>query len=294
MKRSADVNTFSTKTTIKCAEYILKNTTDDVLYKTDFIDLISEHKGISKTSVDGTCFGNNINPTPNKIMGKPIFIENWVACKSSTGQLRFARKGTKYDTNRVKATYDTEGKRAARVAGAEKYLRKTRKKNPVIVTLAGEGGYDVIEYLKIKHGAEIHCVENNPLVYDKIQARKLNATTHLMDLCKFLENWDGRSIDLLNYDSPGYVCKSVLKTLEIVNRKKSAKIVCLTVQHLYGFRNHGSMTNYLKLQYGDYDDPTMEVFKQEWMQNYNIIEDFVYKRVDKPGHLMRTIIFRLK
>lgn len=289
-----DVKTSGELSTIEFAEAIFKYSTNDDFLKTEFITLISESKGMTKSSVDGTCFGGDITPPPNKIMGKAVFKNDWVMCKSSTGRVRFARIGTQKDKNRIVKTYDTPAKRKARQDGPEKCLRTFRKKHPVIITLAGECGHDVKGFLKISPGADIYNVESNPLVFDEITKLKLKITNYFGTLGNFIEDCPDKFADVINYDTHGYVCGELLKTLEIINRKKASKFVCLTIQHQKAFRNHGSVATYLRLQYGHCEDPILECFNQEFMQNYKIIKDFTYKREKGKAAVMRTLTFRLK
>lgn len=288
-----NVNALSKLPTIKCAEEIFKSTTDEHFLKADLIALVSEVKGMSKASVTGTCFGDDMTPPPHKIMGKPFFKKEWVTCKTSTGKIRFVRIGTSKDKNRSIKTYDTVAKQEARKNGAEKYLRKLRGKNPKILTLAGECGYDVKSYLKIKPGAEIHNVENNYNVYQKIIKKRLRLINYFGELGKYIEECPNKMFGLINYDTHGYIGKGVLETLEIINRKKAGKYVCLTIQHHKAFRNHGSVANYLRDKYGHYEDPVLECLKQESMQNYIIVDDFTYQREQAKGCTMRTLVFKL-
>ena len=58
------------------------------------------------------------------------------------------------------------------------------------------------------------------------------------------------------------------------------------------FRNHGDFAKWARKSFSKYDDPTLEWLKN-LMNNYQIIDEFVYNRDIKSGsRAMRVFLFR--
>lgn len=281
-------------TIVKCGISILENTTDDEILKSELVKLISEKTSKSGSSINGTLWGNDITPPPHKLMGHTTFIQSWIACKTSTGRGRIIRIGSKIHKNTkvIKNTYDTKEKQKARSRGIESYLKKYNGNNPIILTMAGSHGYDVKRFLKIKPGAIIYNAESNPTVFDTIKKQKLNMLNYYGDISKLVENTADQFFDMINFDTDGYVSQRSDKTLNIINKKRAGRIVCVTIQDLKRFRNHGEFADFLRKRYKS----TLDYLTHGPMTNYNIIDTYVYKRnPDDPGSKsMRVIVFEVK
>jgi len=298
LNSSFDARKLGKMSTVDCGIAILKHAINDEIPRAKLTELIAKKKKISPASVNGSLYGGNITPMPHKLMGSEEFKKNWVTCKSSTGQIRFVRKTSKKNKPKehVILSYDTEGKREARKNGVEKYLKKFKKSNPIVLTMAGPKALDVKSLLKIKPTTIIHNVDNNPAVLEASMKLKLPMLNYFGSISSLVENMPEEYYDIINYDSDGYLSDEMAKTLKIINRKRAAKYVCLTLQNLKNIRNHGKFANYLKEKYGRYDNPTLMYLYTEPMTNYEIVDDFTYNRNQDNimSKNMRTIVYKRK
>ncbi len=292
LKPNFKINNLKKLSTIGCAHVILENVVGDELSPIDLVNFIFTHTGMSKASINGTLWGNDMTPPPWKLMGTEEFKNGWFMAKTSTGQRRMIRLNSKTSYTPIVPSYNTSGKQKARSMGAEFYLKKFRKKNPKILTMASEFGYDVKGFLNIKPESIIYNVENNLNVLNTIMKQKLPIVTYYGSLFKMIENMPNEYFDIINYDSDGYVSDSMDKTLKLINQKRSAKYVCLTIQDHKSFRNHGTFADRCRKQYNS----VMEYLEQEPMTNYIIDKTFTYNR--KPqgekSARMRVVIYKLK
>jgi len=293
-----DAKKLAKMSTIECGVAILKYAVDDEIPKAKLTEFVANKKKISVASVNGTLYGGNITPMPHKLMGSKEFKKNWVTCKSSTGQVRFVRKTSKKNKpeEHVILSYDTEGKREARKNGVEKYLKKFKKTNPIILTMAGPEALDVKSLLNVKPNAIIHNVDNNPNVLEFSMKLGLPMLNYFGNISSLVENMPKEYYDIINYDSDGYLSNGMAETLKTINRKRAGKYVCLTLQNLKNIRNHGKFANYLREKYGKYDNPTLMYLYTEPMTNYEIVDAFTYNRNqdNMRSKSMRTIVYKRK
>lgn len=296
------ISTFNVKSLkklsiVKCATTILANTIDDEILLNELNTLIADKRGISKESVAGTLYGNDIFPPPWKLMGQEEINKKWVRVKTSIGGARIVRIGSiKHNPeDQLNSSYDTKGKQEARLEGPEWCLKKFRRKNPRILTLAGSEGYDVDRFLKIKPGAVIDNVEQNSNVFESIIKKDFPITNHFINMTKFLENCPGDSFELIFFDSDGYISEGLDKALKIINKKKPTKYLCLTIQNIEKFRNTGTFIKALRKRFKRCKRPTTAYLRSQIMSNYTIIKDFTYNRGQDGinNKSMRTIIFKL-
>lgn len=278
---------------VACGEEILANTTSNSFKQIELTKLVATKKNISIQSASGTLWGCNIYAPGHKLMGKKIFKDNWVIVR---GRIIKINSPEYNPMDVLKLSYDTEGKQLARAEGPEWCLRKLGK-NPVnVLTMAGAEGHDVKRFLEINPLVLIDNVEKNRNIFDAFTEKNLPINSHHVGMVPFLNDNIDKFFGLINFDSDGYVSKSLDNALKIIDDYQMAEFICLTIQNLKNFRNTGEFIIALRKKYAGYDDPTKEYIENDILFNYDIVKDFVYNREQEGTRSvdMWTIIFKLR
>lgn len=296
LKRTFNEDIQPSLSTVNCALDILNNTLDTEIAPYELNALVAKYKNISVASVRGSLWGGDLTPRPHKLMGTPVFKRGWFMGRHATGKKKLIKIGVKTTYLPIKPTYDTPEKQKARRRGGEACLKLCNTNKPKILTMASEHAHDVHGFLAVKPKSIVYNVENNPLVFAKVLKLDLPMTSRLCDISTIVEDMPDNFFDLINYDTDGYASQMMDDTLKTINRKRSAKWVCVTFQDLKQFRNHGKFATRCREQYGNYDNPTMEYLKTEPMTNYKLTRSFTYNRSPDgmPSANMRTVVYRLK
>lgn len=278
---------------VKCAIGILENTVDDIISQADLVKVISSITGRSIASVNGTLWGGDLTPRAHKLMGTPYFKTEWFPVRVK-GRKLLVRTAAKTDFKPIKeCAYDDPIKQEARRQGAEKCLRKCKSKNPKILTMASEEGYDVKRFKEINPNCIIYNAESNRAVLNNIESKKLPMTSYFGDMYDCLRQFPDRYLDIINYDTDGYPCESLDKALRTINDRCLTTYLCLTVQKLTKFRNHGTWADNCREMYKHHDDPVLAYFKLGPLTNYKIEQIFCYNRTAEKAKGMMIITFKL-
>lgn len=263
----------------------LNSSKEDEILQVDFLKTIAKITNKTTESVRGTVMGT----ASYKIFENKKINKTWCFARNPA---RFVRKGSKYEKDIYKFSYNTTEKIKARKRILS-YIPK--KSNPTILTLASSEGYCVRDILSKHKKAKIYNVEQYKHILAKWTKKDIPTRNYLCQLSKFLisEDFKNENFDFVNFDLMGYASKKTNKIFTIINKSKNCKYIAITLQYLpNSFRNSGPFAEWLRSEYGGKDEATLQWIKDVFY-NYTLDDVFVYNRDNKNrGRAMQVFIFK--
>jgi hypothetical protein len=276
--------------TIKEASIIFLNETkqNEILVR-DFFKIISNMTGYSTESIRGSSLGLS----NDKFVKENWFTDNFVYLKRDEKHPARIVSKNYLKNSQIKfenyISYNSVSKNNAR-----KFIFNDIKniENPIVLTMAGECGFDVKLIKQINKRAIVYNVERDENVLSKFIKRRFVVKNFNCTMHTFLLQND-IFYDVINYDSVSYLCGYLSNDLKIINSKKSTNILALTLMNIKKIRNHGSFSSTTRTKYIDSSDPTFDCI-QDILSNYIFIGEHIYNRTDSFSTKMRVLKFKIK
>ncbi len=160
---------------------------------------------------------------------------------------------------------------------------------PTFVTLAGEHGLDVEQFLSLYPNGTAINFERDSTIAARFSSKFTNVETHIDSF----KSAAGIACDLAFYDSVGYACQSTEDTVLAFNRSQNPAVIAITLIDINGIRNHGEWAELARAMFTG-EDPTKE-WLESAMSNYKLVEEIKYKKTNMPGARgMRVFVFKRK
>lgn len=264
---------------------ILKKTKRDSILQTELLEEICLKTGCSKESVRGTVAGTS----ERKLYGHKEVAGQWAYC---IGPSRLVRKSRLKKSDTVfRVNYNTEAKVAAR---AKSFKSLAGRKNANILTMAGENGHCVRQFLSINKNFKIYNCERDQAVRAKFSKTKLPVVSTFAGTIGDAIRESEIKFDFVYYDSVGYACDYINKDFKFINENKKTKEIAITLLDIENFRNTGDFAAWARQKFGKKKRPTLSWLKYTF-SNYRLVETFSYNREEeKNSRCMRVFILRLK
>jgi hypothetical protein len=161
-----------------------------------------------------------------------------------------------------------------------------------VATFGGHEGLCVKHLISLGLNLSITNIENNPDALTSYKMAGYRTNDFLGVFTSFFSGFSGQ-LDLLNYDSYGYMCRYMAEDFAEISRRGNVKRVAITILGIKRFRNHGPWVSKARAVYGHLEDPTLQCIK-DLMPNYKCVDSFFYQKTNvKQARPMRVIVMEL-
>jgi hypothetical protein len=267
----------SSKSILSVALAHIQDSDKSEITQVELLRVVSKQTGKSKESVRGTICKSSVLYHPTLLKKLGYYFERQPA--------RLVRGEPK-----LYQSYNCPVKQQAR---QDIFAHVSNKKNPVIATFAGHEGLCVQHALKTFESPKIMNIEKDPFVMSAYKELGLPTWDFQTDVTNFLKLVP-EELDLLYYDSVGYLSRGHAENCELINKNRTTKVLALAFIDIKNLRNTGAWVTEKRAQYLGQPDPTKQIL-QDILNNYDLTDEIKYKKSNKvQARGMRVFIFRLK